>query len=123
MDVPRQLINLDKTLALERLGGDEQLLGEIAGLFLSDYPSLMAQIRDAVARRDAGALHHAAHTLKGSVANFCAQEPFESAYKLERLGRSADLSGAEETLAALELQLRVLEPLLVALQHGAPSQL
>jgi two-component system, sensor histidine kinase and response regulator len=68
-------------------------------------------------------LHHAAHTLKGSVANFCAQEPFESAYRLERMGRAGDLAGAEEALAALERQLLDLEPSLVALQQGPASEL
>lgn len=118
MDVSQQLVNLNKAVALERLGGDEQLLGEIAGLFLSDYPSLLEQVRDAVKRGDAVALHHSAHTLKGSVANFCAQQPFESAYKLERMGRSANLEGAEETLALLEKQLRDIEPELAALHKG-----
>jgi HPt (histidine-containing phosphotransfer) domain-containing protein len=122
MDVSQQLVNLNKALALERLGGDEQLLAEIAGLFLDHYPSLMEQIRDAVSRRDAGALHHAAHTLKGSVANFYAQAAVESAYQLECMGRAGDLAGAEDPLAALEQQLRSLEPALVALQHASVSQ-
>lgn len=122
MDVSQQLINLNKALALERLGGDEQLLGEIAGLFLSDYPALLAEVCDAVARGDAAAVHHAAHTLKGSVANFCAPGPFETAYKLERMGRAGDLAGSQDALAALEKQLRDLEPALMALQGGAVGQ-
>jgi two-component system, sensor histidine kinase and response regulator len=122
MDVPRQLANLNKALALERLCGDEQLLGEIAGLFLGNYPSLMVLIRDAVSRRDASALQHAAHALKGSVANFCAQAAVESAYQLECMGRAGDLAGAEDTLAALEQQLQSLEPALVALQQASASQ-
>ncbi len=121
MHVSQQLVNLNKALALERLGGDEQLLGEIAGLFLDHYPSLLEQIRGAVWRRDAGTLHHAAHTLKGSVANFYAQAAFESAYKLECMGRVGDFAGAEDALVALEQQLQGLEPALVALQHAAVS--
>jgi two-component system, sensor histidine kinase and response regulator len=122
MDVPRQLANLNKALALERLCGDEQLLGEIAGLFLENYPSLMVQMRDAVSGRDASALHRAAHALKGSVANFCAQEAVESAYKLECMGRAGDLNGAEDALAALEQQLQSLEPVLAALWQASVSQ-
>jgi HPt (histidine-containing phosphotransfer) domain-containing protein len=122
MDVSRQLVSLNKALALERLGGDEQLLGEIAGLFLDNYPSLMAQIRDAVSRRDSSALHYAAHTLKGSVANFCAQAVFDSAYQLECMGRVGDLADAEDPLAALEQQLRSLEPALVTLHLASVSQ-
>jgi HPt (histidine-containing phosphotransfer) domain-containing protein len=121
MDVSRQLVVLNKALVLERLGGDEQLLGEIAGLFLSDYPGMMEQIREAVARRDSHALHHAAHTLKGAIANFCADAPFESAYKLERMGREGNLAGAEEAVSELERQLRSLEPILAGLQNASAS--
>jgi HPt (histidine-containing phosphotransfer) domain-containing protein len=123
MDVPQQLVGLNKALVLERLGGDEQLLGEIAGLFLSDYPGMMEQIREAVVRRDSNALHHAAHTLKGAVANFCADAPFESAYKLERMGREGDLAGAEEAVSELERQMQSLKPILAGLHNESASRL
>ncbi|MCE5307026.1 MAG: Hpt domain-containing protein [Acidobacteriales bacterium] len=122
MDVPRQLVRLNKALVLERLGGDEQLLGEIAGLFLSDYPGMLEQVRQAVARQDSSALHHAAHTLKGAIANFCADAPFESAYRLERMGREEDLAGAEEALSELERHLLSLEPILADLQNESASR-
>jgi len=118
MGVPRELVSLNRALALERLEGDEGLLAEIAALFLSDYRNLLDEVRNAVVRQDPEALHRAAHALKGSVANFCAQQVFDSAYRLERMGREGDLSGAGQALADLEQQLQRLEPELASLATG-----
>src|SRR6185437_11761108 len=43
---------LDRSAALRRAGGDEELLRELAGLCLDECPKLLAEIRGAVARRD-----------------------------------------------------------------------
>ncbi len=53
-----QLQQLDESLALSRVGGDVDLLKEVIGLFLDDYPSTLAKIKSAVAsqrRHRAGA--------------------------------------------------------------------
>ena len=54
-------MNLNLALALERVGGDEELLKEIAGLFLEDYPSLITKIEQAIATNDAHNLERAVH--------------------------------------------------------------
>ena len=64
------ILVLDRALALSRVGGDEDLLREIAGLFLDDYPNLVEKIKQALAANDARGLERASHSLKGSVANF-----------------------------------------------------
>jgi HPt (histidine-containing phosphotransfer) domain-containing protein len=114
-----QLAALNRALALERLGGDQELLKEIAGLFLEDYGHLLAEIRRAVAARDAAALHRAAHTLKGSVSNFGADATSQAAYRLEILGRGGDLSEAEKALEQLEEALGRLTPALMELHSQA----
>ncbi len=118
MGIQRELVSLNLALALERLEGDEGLLAEIAALFLSDYHNLLDDVRSAIARQDPQALHRAAHALKGSVANFCAQQVFESAYRLERMGREGNLDSAGQALADLEHQLQRLEPELAFLATG-----
>ena len=107
------IINL--AAALTRVGGDAELLIEIAELFLRTAPPLLAQIDQAVARRDAGALERAAHTLKGSVGNFAVGEAFQAALKLELLGRSGQLTGVEEAYQALLIAMERLQPALVTL--------
>ena len=94
-------MNLNRALALERVGGDEDLLREIAGLFLQDYPSLICQIQKALAESDARNLERAAHSLKGSVANFGSEAAYQAALDLEQIGRSNKLDGAEDAYARL----------------------
>ena len=113
MEFSDQLAALNRAVALERLGGDEQLLREIAALFLEDTASLVEEIRRAVQARDAVALQRGAHTLKGSVCNFGAERSYEAAYRLETIGRSGDLSTADEAFRRLEAELERLTPALV----------
>ena len=69
----------DRAAALEGLDGDEELLQDLAAVFLEDSPRLMAAVRQAVAEGDPGRLERAAHSLKGSVANFGARAASEAA--------------------------------------------
>ena len=114
--VESQLQQLDEALALSRVGGDVELLKEVVELFLDDYPSTFEKIKGAVARRDATALEHAAHSLKGSVSTFGANRAFEAAFTLEKQGRSGDLTDAQDGLLQLEQALEALRPELLLLQ-------
>jgi HPt (histidine-containing phosphotransfer) domain-containing protein len=100
---------LDHESALERTGGDVELLKELAGLFLQEYPKLIANLRAAVKARDPKKVDSSSHALKGAVANFGARAAVDAALWLEGRGRSGDMEGIEDGLAALE---KVLEPLL-----------
>jgi HPt (histidine-containing phosphotransfer) domain-containing protein len=86
------------------------------GLFLDDYPQSLEMIRDAVARGDQSGLERHAHSLKGSVSTFGAQEAFDAALALEKQGRTGDLTEAPEGLRRLEDALTALRPELEALQ-------
>lgn len=114
--VEEQLHELDESVALNRVGGDVELLREVVGLFLDDYPHSLEKIRDAVAAGDQAGLEHHAHSLKGSVSTFGAKEAFEAALALEKQGRTGDLSGAAERLRRLEQALVALRPELEAIQ-------
>jgi PAS domain S-box-containing protein len=111
-----QLRQLDESLALSRVGGDLDLLKEVIGLFLDDYPSTLEKIKSAVASSDATALEHHAHSLKGSVSTFGANRAFEAAFALEKQGRNRDLRGAPAGLLQLEQALEALRPELQSLQ-------
>ena len=96
---------LDLQLALARVGGDIQLLREIALLFIEECPRALAEIQEAVAGGDAAKLENAAHALKGSVANFGARDAVATAFCLEQMGRANQLSEAEGILPKLESAL------------------
>jgi two-component system sensor histidine kinase/response regulator len=108
MAVPLSGISLDRQVALSRVGGDEELLKEIAVLFLEDYPKSLADLHAAVSHGDSKALERAAHGLKGSVANFGAIAAVEAAKSLEALGRSEQVAEAEPVIETLESALAVL---------------
>jgi HPt (histidine-containing phosphotransfer) domain-containing protein len=115
MSAPISGCILDREIALSRVGGDVELLKEIAVLFLENYEAWLGELREAAARGDAKAVENTAHGMKGSVANFGAQNAVEAALRLETLGRGRDLSDVSSSLAALESALAALRPELESL--------
>ncbi len=107
---------------LDRVGGDRALLREVVRLFFETYPASLAELREAAARRDGEAVHRLAHTFKGMVAHFGAQAAAEAALRLEVMGQTGDLTGAEEACTALSAALERLRPALARLlDEGGPS--
>lgn len=107
--------HVDRAAVLDRVGGDESLLREITEIFLTEYPSLLEEIRAAVRAGDPARLERFAHTLKGSVANFGATEATRAAFQLEQIGRAQHLDEAPAALCALELHFSALKPALEAM--------
>ena len=103
---------MDRNLALARVDGDESLLADLAKLFIEESPKMLAAVRQAVSSKDPERLQRAAHSLKGAVATFAAQNACEAALRLERLGRAGDLADAEKAYASLESQIERLRSVL-----------
>lgn len=112
MKFSSELAKLDCAVALERLGGDEELLREVAGLFLDEYPMLMDEIRTAAASGDAELLQRAAHSMKGSVSNFGADGVYQAAFALEQMGRTGNLEAVEACIDRLQCALTHIRPAL-----------
>jgi len=104
-----ELAIFNRSLALDRVGGDEELLREVAQLFLREYPPLLIQIREAVQRADADRIMEAAHTMKGSLATLGAEAGAQTAFQLELMGRKHLLDGSHSACRALEEQLDQLD--------------
>jgi two-component system sensor histidine kinase/response regulator len=115
MSVPSTSPVLDRDLALSRVGGDVDLLREIAVLFLDEYPKFLNDLRIAVSAGDARAIERTAHGLKGSVSHFGARAAWEAARSMEDLGRTQQLADAEVLIQSLEIALAALRPELEAL--------
>ncbi len=87
--------------ALARLGDDQDLLCELARLFVDTLPD---RIRDLTSSMEAGcpqAVSDAAHSLKGSVRYFLAEKAYDMAQALELLalsGTKADIESSAEKL-------------------------
>src|SRR5690348_1804241 len=89
---------LDRPAALPRVGGDLDLLKEIAALFLEEYPRELDDLRTAIRTGDAHMLERTAHGLKGSVANFGARAAVDAAFLLEQFGKAGKLDQAPPSL-------------------------
>jgi two-component system sensor histidine kinase/response regulator len=105
----------DRAEVLRRLEGDEQLLREVAELFIQDCASLIERLREAVERRDAAELRGAAHRLKGAASNLAAGPVTEAARALEMIAERGRLS---EAMPAWEHLQREGERLVAALRSA-----
>jgi HPt (histidine-containing phosphotransfer) domain-containing protein len=101
---------LDEAGALDRVSGDRDLLRELIAMFGVEGPQDLAKIEASVAARDAHGLHIAAHKLKGSVGIFCAQDAYEAAFVLERMGKFATWEGVDAALKRLKEAMTALQP-------------
>jgi PAS domain S-box-containing protein len=102
----------DFSEALSNIGGDENLLAELASIFLEEYLEILKNVRTAVRSNNGEALVYYAHALKGSVSNFAAGDAEGAARKLEQIGREGDLADAPKVLSELESALSRLTPAL-----------
>ena len=116
---PAAAAPLDRAALLERVDGDRELLAELIRLFREDCPAMLASIGAALERGDAAAVDRTAHTLKGSVGNFCASAAFEAARALEAASKAGDLAASRPAYEALRREMARLDAELARLQRGA----
>jgi two-component system sensor histidine kinase/response regulator len=91
--------------ALDRIGGDEELLRDLCHIFLEESPKLLQKLQVALAAGDADGVMRAAHSIKGESSYLGAGETSQAARQLEEMGRNKDLSGAGATVAVLEREM------------------
>ncbi len=103
---------------MKRLDDDVDLLVRMAEVFLGDCPRVLGTLDVAIRPQDPRAVEHAAHCLKGAVANFSAADVAEAAGELERAGRNGDLTGAKDLRDALLPKLEVFRTELSRLVSG-----
>lgn len=106
---------LDRDFLLNNVGGDRELLREILDLFFETSDEILDAVRAAVKSADHESLHRSAHQLKGALANVGAEAAAEAARELESLGRNGILSGIEDALVSLDLEIERLTPQLHSL--------
>lgn len=98
---------VDMQAALSRVGGDEDLLREVAQIFLDECPGLLDKIRFALQKGDQREVEMAAHSLKGAVGNFGTGEAYTAALGIEAMARHGKLGEAGRLFPALELALEI----------------
>ena len=106
---------IDRSLALERCGGDEALLKEIVELFVGLCPQWLTEIEEALSADDRGNLKRLAHTLKNSAANIGAMSASDVAYRVEKMAAESPLVDIESAVADLRHQFESLSPEVISM--------
>ena len=109
---PPSADDIDWAAALEYVAGDEQMLRDLVGIFLTEAPRWLGELRQAVAANHVADVKRLAHNLKGSVRLFGSKSAFDSAFLLEQMSRNGNLADASPAMAALEQRIERLTPLL-----------
>jgi signal transduction histidine kinase/HPt (histidine-containing phosphotransfer) domain-containing protein len=99
---PSEQEAFDFSRAMEVVGGDMELLREIAAFFLDDVARKIDQIREALQASDAIRVEEVAQSLKGAAANIGAETIKKRSSEFEVIAREHGLSGAEPAVLELE---------------------
>src|SRR4051812_17598394 len=91
------IFDLEDTM--KRLGGDTELLADLAQLFEEDSPNWLAKISDGVKTQQAPQVRHASHALRGLAANFGAERLTTTLFALEDQASTGNLEEAPKLLA------------------------
>ena len=109
---------VDHHALLARVGGNHKNLCMLIDMFLELHQQQLGAVREAIDEAEPEKLKRAAHTLKGSLTNFSADEAGEAAEALVELGRSGSIAGAREKLQHLTEEVdKVVESLAVLRKH------
>ena len=91
--------------SLGRMGGDRELLEEVARLFEEEAVKMLDALRQALAAQDVPLLLRLAHTIKGSSANIGAIAVTHAAEEIENQLRSGSLKGLSGSIERLANEL------------------
>jgi HPt (histidine-containing phosphotransfer) domain-containing protein len=100
---------VDLARALARFGDDARILQQAAASFLELAPGSWEKLRQAIERRDQGAVEFAAHRLRGQASTFDALDLVDAIRAIEeavsahaRGGQPPDWGRADEIIPRLE---------------------
>lgn len=94
----------EETLRKQFKGDEEILLDMIVG-FEGNMQQLLQSIRESIAKEDGNGLRITAHTFKGLMRSFYADQSEKMAYALEKGGESFNFTDAGKVLHDLENHL------------------
>ena len=95
---------VDPTELRARFAGKPELLRRMIRIFDEQTPQLLGRLRHACRRGDGAGVESAAHALRGSLLQMCAQPTAELAEQIERAAQSAPPGRSEVMIKELEAQ-------------------
>ena len=97
--VPEPAFDMGSVLA--RVEGDRSLLRQLAQIFRTEVPGVLAEIRHCVATGNSAGLERAAHGFRGACGSFGAGGAVRAAHVLELMGRRASFEDVDARVADL----------------------
>ncbi|HJT18898.1 MAG TPA: Hpt domain-containing protein [Nitrospira sp.] len=113
------IFDLDQ--ALTRVDGDRGLFADLVDMFLRESPKDVGALRAALHRGDSRGVVSAAHKLKGSLMQFCADSVLATAQRMEELGRSDEAGAAAALMVTVETQMLELQDALRRAVDAGPK--
>lgn len=104
----------DREDALRRIGGNVALLWKMSAYFVEDCSDMLAEVQNAIIRKDLEAAQYGAHRIKGAVGTLSAQAAFDAALELEQVGEAGDLAEVEKAYGVMEGEMTRLKATLEA---------
>jgi HPt (histidine-containing phosphotransfer) domain-containing protein len=111
----------DEALALSSAGGDREFLAEVVGLIQAAWPTLLADIREGLARGDLDAVETTARLAKAAARNVSARRTYASALQLQTMASKGDLQAAQLASVILEQEVETLQLALSTLESFGDS--
>jgi hypothetical protein len=107
----------DLECALDSAGGDRELLVELCGSSLDEFPRLLTEIRRAVDECDALALRRSSCALKDTLMFFGAMAARRLAQQMEDFATEHHFAGADELYLTLEAAVN---PVIAVIREELP---
>ncbi len=86
----------------EIMDNDMELIQDCFADFLSDWPGLLDEIKNALTQKDPEKMNVSAHKLKGTLKYLAAEPAAAAAEAIESAGKNQDLDNQDATLLNLE---------------------
>jgi HPt (histidine-containing phosphotransfer) domain-containing protein len=99
---PRMDILVDGDAALARVGGDAELLAELAEMFLEEYPRILGRIRQGLETGSLAEASGEAHQLKGLLAQFGCEIGKRITLRIEAATKATQTEEASAALTDLD---------------------
>ncbi|HKV42643.1 MAG TPA: response regulator [Blastocatellia bacterium] len=112
---------LDTTALLALIDSDMEFLRDLAVTLFGNAKAQVLDLDRAIVLDDAARLREVAHSLKGALASVQSKAAFKIALRLEEMGRTGRLEGAQEVVAVLKQELSRLESAIDGLVTLGPA--
>jgi signal transduction histidine kinase/DNA-binding response OmpR family regulator len=96
---------------------DPELMLELIDVFPAETSAYLKHARQATAAKNMSELHAAAHAMKGTIGNYCAEHALQAAEALGELAQQGDPFDAAESLAICEREIERLQSALFAFRQ------